>query len=319
MKINNRWIKISETKEVYLPTMTNIPLINSKSKVCLIGSCFADEIGWVLKENKIDIGEVGYVPERREVLYPWGTFFSPLNLLEIFEHIFEINKYSFDENDFIRVSKKVEGNNFLSISQAPKDSDYILWSLYAKAKVSSINIDQAKKELEEKLNKLKSSVLNANAIVITLGLIEIWLDKFTNKSWHSFHGNPIKKKSIEDRAVFKRLNFDETTTILQKIIDILTSNNKDLKIIFTVSPIPLNFTFTDQDIVIANKYSKSLIRTAVEQMIDNKRIFYFPSFEIVQDCVGWPEAYQNDKRHIKAKVFEEQIAKSFVKNFCETK
>lgn len=55
------------------------------------------------------------------------------------------------------------------------------------------------------------------------------------------------------------------------------------KKIFTVSPIPLNFTFTDNDIVVANKYSKSMLRASVEQFIDNKNIFYFPSFEIVQD------------------------------------
>ena len=29
-------------------------------------------------------------------------------------------------------------------------------------------------------------------VIITLGLIETWVDK-NKKTWHSFHGNPIKK------------------------------------------------------------------------------------------------------------------------------
>ena len=76
----------------------------------------------------------------------------------------------------------------------------------------------------------------------------------------------MKRKSIEDLAFFERLSFDDVCEYLNKIINIINKKNKK-KIIFTVSPIPLNFTFTDQDIVIANRYSKSILRSAVEKFI----------------------------------------------------
>ena len=70
----------------------------------------------------------------------------------------------------------------------------------------------------------------------------------------------------------------------------------------------------------ANRYSKSVLRAAIESFIDDKRIFYFPSFEIVLDCVGWPAAYkEDDKRHIKTDVFKNNIAPLFLNNFCDIK
>ena len=45
MKINNRWKKIQTTSGIYLPTLPKIDLINKNTKVCLMGSCFSDEMG----------------------------------------------------------------------------------------------------------------------------------------------------------------------------------------------------------------------------------------------------------------------------------
>ena len=71
--------------------------------------------------------------------------------------------------------------------------------------------------------------------------------------------------------------------------------------------------------VLANRYSKSVLRSALERFIDNKEIFYFPSFEIVQDCVGWPLSYKEDKRHIKENVFSKYIAPKFIETFTNIK
>ena len=58
------------------------------------------------------------------------------------------------------------------------------------------------------------------------------------------------------------------------------------------------FTFTDKDIVLANRYSKSLLRTAIENFINNKNVFYFPSFEVVVDSVGLKDSFEDDKIHV---------------------
>ena len=52
--------------------------------------------------------------------------------------------------------------------------------------------------------------------------------------------------------------------------------------ILTVSPVPLTSTFTSADVAVANTYSKSVLRAAVEELIaERPRADYFPSYESV--------------------------------------
>lgn len=83
--INNRWKKVERSDKIYLPTLNKQPIISKNTKVCLIGSCFADDMGWVLAEKNINIGKVDYLPDIKQVAYPWGTFFSPMSIADILE------------------------------------------------------------------------------------------------------------------------------------------------------------------------------------------------------------------------------------------
>ena len=51
-------------------------------------------------------------------------------------------------------------------------------------------------------------------------------------------------------------------------------------------------------------------------LFDDKfdNVYYFPSFEIVMDCVG-PTAFKEDLRHVRPEVFSEIIAPQFLESF----
>jgi hypothetical protein len=61
-------------------------------------------------------------------------------------------------------------------------------------------------------------------------------------------------------------------------------------------------TFSPDDVVLANCYSKSLLRTVAQQWsAKHENVHYFPSYEIVQNserAVAWEE----DLRHVNEKV-----------------
>tara|TARA_B110000259_G_C13986953_1_gene390852 strand:+ start:278 stop:1237 length:960 start_codon:yes stop_codon:yes gene_type:complete len=314
--INNRWKKVERSDKIYLPTLNKQPIITKNTKVCLMGSCFADEMGWVLAENNINIGEVEYTPSMRHVSYPWGTFFSPMSMADILEiSLNQKTEEFFDKKTFIRVPRSLEGSHYEKLNQLPINDDFKLINLFFKARSDTKDYKLAKKIIKQKLDLLRTSILDADVVIVTLGLIETWVDKCKKKAWHSFHGDALKKTSIENLAQFKQLNFIEVCEYIKKIINLIG----DKKIIFTVSPIPLNFTFTNRDVVLANKYSKSVLRAAVDSFIDDKKIFYFPSLEIVQDCVGWPNSFKKDKRHVKTEVFKDYIAPKFISSFTDFK
>lgn len=82
----------------------------------------------------------------------------------------------------------------------------------------------------------------------------------------------------------------------QKALEPLCDLNK--KIILTVSSVPIQVTFTQNDCVVANEFSKSVLRVRVELLSQKfKNVDYFPSYEIVK-TVGL-EAYINDNVHVR--------------------
>ena len=314
--VNNRWKQVEKKSGIYIPTINPTRFINKDSKVCLMGSCFADQIGWVLKESKINIGDVIVNDKMKSVQYPWGTFFSPLNLYNILKLTMDRNiDKVLDEKSFFKVHKSFTGNNFEK--KEIESSNYKLINYFIKGRTETADIKYAREKIKKNFTIFYNSILQADVVIITLGLIETWVDRKKKIAWHSFQGNPIKKKSLNDLAEFHILDIYETTDIIKKIIKIINSISKK-KIIFTVSPIPMNYTFTDKDVVVANKYSKSVLRASIEKFIDNKNIFYFPSFEIVLDCIGWPAAFQKDKRHIELKYFNKYIKPLFLNSFFKS-
>ncbi len=73
-------------------------------------------------------------------------------------------------------------------------------------------------------------------------------------------------------------------------------------------------TFSTEDVVLANTYSKSLLRTvAQEWAAAHENVHYFPSYEIVQNSdrlVAW----EDDLRHVKGQVAS-HIMSLFLSNY----
>jgi hypothetical protein len=78
----------------------------------------------------------------------------------------------------------------------------------------------------------------------------------------------------------------------QEIIQKVRQINSSLKIIFTVSPVRhLGDGFHE------NQLSKSILHLAIEQLTDNKNIFYFPAYEILIDDLRDYRFYAEDLCH----------------------
>ena len=90
-----------------------------------------------------------------------------------------------------------------------------------------------------------------------------------------------------------------------------------MKIIATVSPVPLNATFNDKKhVVIANSLSKSTLRVALEYFCDQhpKDVFYFPAYEIVTSGCRTP--WKADMRHVSDEAID-KVMKAFQWTFLE--
>ena len=125
----------------------------------------------------------------------------------------------------------------------------------------------------EKLN-------SCDIIIITLGLVESWFDKSTEYYLNRMPPVPVAKKD-PGRFVLSVMDVCDAMPLLEKAITRLGEKGK--KVIITVSPVPLQTTLTNNDAVVANAFSKSVLRVCADRLMRKfSHVDYFPSYEIVR-------------------------------------
>jgi hypothetical protein len=135
-------------------------------------------------------------------------------------------------------------------------------------------------------NKLVHSnmalISQCRIVVITLGLVECVFDKKTGRYLNSIKTNIIQSDSYA-RYEIHIMDLEEVLNSLEAIYDLLAKYlNDDFKVMLSVSPVPIKNTFRNMDVITANMYSKSLLRTAAEIFSYNHdNIDYLPIYESV--------------------------------------
>jgi hypothetical protein len=166
----------------------------------------------------------------------------------------------------------------------------------------------------EILESVTGRVSQCRVVIITLGLVEVWRDKIAD-IFLNHTPIPQARRSHPDRYEFHITNFAQNLSNLERVHTVLSQfGHADVQIVVTVSPVPLMATFSGEDVVLANTYSKSLLRTvAQEWAAAHKNVHYFPSYEIVQNSdrvVTWEE----DLRHVKGEVAN-HIMRLFLRHY----
>lgn len=132
---------------------------------------------------------------------------------------------------------------------------------------------------EERRENIRSSFREVDALVITLGLSEVWFDRVANEPmWR-----PITARLYDpERHIFRTTTVAETLAALHEFDRLAERFLPGKHVIFTLSPIPLLATFRDQSAVTANQISKATLRAALNEFFSDEtigsrgRYHYFP-------------------------------------------
>jgi GSCFA family. len=151
----------------------------------------------------------------------------------------------------------------------------------------------------ELMRTVTKRIINCRAVIITLGLVEVWRDLQANVYINYTPPLPLLKAQPE-RYEFRLTSFAENWATLESIYSLLSCyGHPDFRIVVTVSPVPLMTTFSTMDVVVANTYAKSLLRAvAQEWAAAHDNVDYFPSYEIVQNS-DRRAVWESDLRHVK--------------------
>lgn len=146
-------------------------------------------------------------------------------------------------------------------------------------------------------------IADADVVFITLGLTETWWDKETETP---LNDAPVDWRYAKrtGRFEFRNSNYDACRASVENMIETIRSNSnvEDPKIILTVSPVPLLRTFSEMDIIVANSYSKSVLRGVADEMYRKYDfVDYFPSYEMVT-FTPRNLAWRHDQRHVQSEL-----------------
>jgi hypothetical protein len=162
-----------------------------------------------------------------------------------------------------------------------------------------LDIVQARRKA---ISEAYRSAADCRVIVMTLGLSEVWFDTKTGY-YLNVAPRPSLVKEQPDRFRLRVLSFEEAYGFLDKTLHLLKKHGRpDLRVILTVSPVPLNVTHRPDDVIVANTYSKSVLRVAAEHaLIDHPFVIYFPSYESVL-LSDRRRAWEDDMIHVTADI-----------------
>ncbi|CAA9480966.1 MAG: hypothetical protein AVDCRST_MAG02-4535 [uncultured Rubrobacteraceae bacterium] len=148
----------------------------------------------------------------------------------------------------------------------------------------------------QEIEVVYESLLSSDLVIVTLGLIEAWFDEETGLFLNRMPMRQDLKKQPE-RYSFYRLGVSDALPLLDRAFGGLVDAGVE-RVLLTVSPVPLGTTFSGEDVVVANSFSKAVLRVCAEELAQKyPQVDYFPSYEMVSS--GGLGAFNPDNIHVR--------------------
>lgn len=132
---------------------------------------------------------------------------------------------------------------------------------------------------EEKRREYRDSLASADVVIISLGVAPCFFHRETGEFAATF-GTHLYSQQHE----FRTTSVAENVANIKAIVACLQRLNPAMKIVLTVSPVPLKGTLEMRSAVVADSVSKSTLRVAAHEVTTELagQVIYWPSFEMVR-------------------------------------
>ncbi|PKP09980.1 MAG: GSCFA domain protein [Bacteroidetes bacterium HGW-Bacteroidetes-4] len=252
--------------------------INYSTRVLTLGSCFSEHMGEYLKSNKFNA-----------LINPFGIIYNPLSIGNSIERL--LNKKLLAETDLF----EHEG----------------VWNSFSHhSRYSGTDKLSVLENINSKLLAGSDFLRQTDVLMLTFGTAWVYEYKKSGEVVSNCHKLPAKE--------FKRyrLRVQEIVAYYKLIIEKLRSQNSNLKLILTVSPVRhLKDGFHE------NQLSKAVLLLAVEELCEAfEQVYYFPSYELMMDDLRDYRFYNDDMLHpspLAVSYIWEKFKQAWINPACE--
>lgn len=138
----------------------------------------------------------------------------------------------------------------------------------------------------------------ADYLVFTLGLTEAWRSRIDGSIYPLAPG--VAGGEFDPaRHEFVNFSVGETEEALEKVLLAARVRNPTLRVILTVSPVPLAATYETRHVAVSTSYSKAVLRVAAGELVRRHDwIDYFPSYEVITASPTGGLYFEEDRRAV---------------------
>lgn len=263
--------------------------LEKEMKVATFGSCFAQHIGRNLRARGVNC--LDYEPAPHDMaksdhekwgygLYSgrYGNVYSPRQMRQLFDRAF--GRYEPHEGVWEK-----DGRFYDAFRPTLSPGGYVAE-------------EDVKKEQKQHLKQVRKLFEDLEVLVFTFGLTETWEHKQDGTVYPVCPG--VSAGAFDDKKYqFKNLTYSECLADFTYVLEAVKAINSGVKFLFTVSPVPLTATGSQNHVLPATIHSKSILRTVCATLFDtNANVDYFPSFEIVSSYPYRGMFYETNLRNV---------------------
>jgi hypothetical protein len=301
---NDRWSRFAEDRSLGL---VRNPILRKEDPVFAMGSCFAREIRIALAAQGIRVGP-DY--DRVEIdLKKWFVDELPNDV-----HLNYYNTFTILQ-EFQRISGAWErdSEDYWQVRRGPLGLKLKYQDPYKRLTFAAT--PDLLFEIVGNLNaEIDAAAKRARIFFFTFGMAEVFRKRdnglIAGQKPAYLGGGGSEETELHLSTTAENLaNLEE----LRRLIKAL---NPEAHLVVTVSPVPLERTFSNRDIVVANSEGKSILRAAVGEFARaHDDVTYFPAYEIVT-ALGEQAFEKKDLRHVRQPVVQ-HIMQAFLSAHVE--
>lgn len=265
--------------------------IKSETKVATAGSCFAQHIGRYLRQSGVEVLDCEPAPSGLSAaqakrfnfgIYSgrYGNIYTPRQMVELLRDVIDLRVdealvWERDGRFYDALRPGVEPEGCESVAEVLALREY-------------------------HLSQVGGMLADADVFVFTLGLTEAWMDTELGRVYAIAPG-VIAGEYAPERHVFHNFTYPELIADLAEMRTLLQAIQPDIKMLLTVSPVPLTATASDDHVLSATTWSKSTLRAAAGAFSDaHEDVDYFPSYEIVTTWAAPQDMFEENLRSVRA-------------------
>jgi hypothetical protein len=258
-------------------------------RIATAGSCFAQNIGRYVRRSSLTLVDMepapALMPEAEAARFGYGLFSARSGNIYTARQLRQL----LEDAEDLRVTEAalwVRDGRYYDGLRPNVESE----GLESPEMVAAFRM--------EHLRRVRAMFDETDVFVFTLGLTETWADRESGLVFPTAPG-VIAGRFDPARHEFVNLGLSEVREDLDAAIAIMRRWAPDLKILLTVSPVPLTATAGGAHVLSATTFSKSVLRAVAGEVAQGDPLIdYVPSYEVITGAPFAGRFYNSNLRTV---------------------